>query len=264
MAGPADELPPGLRIRVQPRQEADTDSEAEAEAEPGSPVVTIHKRARDRVREALVCPYCRDQVVRDDVIACGARTCGALYHRECWEECQQGYGSCAALGCSSTQLREVSAFGFFYRLARLFVAAILFPPRALRAWRETPRDSSIYRDAHKKAKQGLKTFGEHPIGGLFVFLFLTVLSYATVGGVLYSVAEIFGGVTLSNPVLIFCVFFFSPLLVPIFSYLITFQLVLAFHIARATLAGEFSALDRADQGGSYLAQVAASLGKGKA
>jgi hypothetical protein len=104
---------------------------------------------------------------------------------------------------------------------------------------------------------------DDPLGGAFVFIAMTILSYATVGGILYAISGVFGNRPLNSSALIFGVFFASPLLVPVLSYLLTFQLVLGFHIARATLAGEFAALDRADQGGSYLARVAASLGKGK-
>ena len=98
-----------------------------------------------------------------------------------------------------------------------------------------------------------------------------MLSYAVALGILFGVASLQGGSgflggsgILQSPIAIFCVMFCSPLLVPVLSYLATFQLVLGFHLARATLAGEFAALDRADQGGlSYLARIAASVGKDK-
>jgi len=229
------------------------------------PELTVHTRARDRVREALVCPYCRDQVARDDVVACAAKACGALYHRECWEHCRTEFGSCAALGCGSTTHRELGSVGYLYRLLRLFVAAILFPPRALKAWRELPRDSSAYREAHRRAKERLDRFLDHPVIGGFVFLLLAVLSYSAAAGILYGIYRLEGAKVFSdNPGLIFGVFFFSPLLVPLLSYALTFQLVLGVHLARAALAGEFAALDRAERGGlSYLARIAASVGKGK-
>ncbi|MCA8923977.1 MAG: hypothetical protein KDD82_19360 [Planctomycetes bacterium] len=252
--------PDPLEIRVRPAPRA---PEAVAEQAPDGPRVSVQRRARDRVREALVCPYCRDQVVRDDVIACASRSCGALYHRECWEHCQTEYGSCAALGCGSTALREISAAGYVYRILRLFVAAILFPPRALRAWRATPRDSSVYRDAHERARQGLTAFVDHPAGLLLVVVALVVLSYAMVGGILYGAYRLKGTSVLTSWV-IFSVFFFTPLLVPVLSYVLTYQLVLGFHLARAALAGEFAALDRADRGPmSYLARIAASVAQGK-
>lgn len=267
----------GLRIRVRARGTASEDFVPPAgSASAGSPRPTEDSaqqpldaahgvRVSARVREALVCPYCRDQVARDDVVACAARTCGALYHRECWEHCATEFGSCAALGCGSTQHRELSAVGYLYRLARLFVAAILFPPRALKAWRETPRDSSVYQEAHRRAGQGLDQFLSHPLLRFLVFVCLVVLSYSVALGILFGVASLQGGSgILQSQIAIFCVMFCSPLLVPVLSYLATFQLVLGFHLARATLAGEFAALDRADQGGlSYLARIAASVGKGK-
>jgi hypothetical protein len=90
-------------------------------------------RLRARVREALVCPYCRDAVARKGTVACARRGCGALYHRECWEDCQEHYGGCAVLGCESRHARGISLAGYFWKLLRLVLAALLLPPRVLRA-----------------------------------------------------------------------------------------------------------------------------------
>lgn len=55
---------------------------------------------RRRLRETLVCSYCRDKVDRGQAVGCGRSRCGARYHEECWQECSQVFGGCAVLGCS--------------------------------------------------------------------------------------------------------------------------------------------------------------------
>jgi hypothetical protein len=85
--------------------------------------------ARARVSEALVCPHCRDGVSRSGTVACARRGCGALYHRECWEECARQYGGCAIYGCESRESKEVSLPGWVARVARLFLVAKLLAPR---------------------------------------------------------------------------------------------------------------------------------------
>ncbi len=54
---------------------------------------------RRRLRETLVCSYCRDTVDRGVAIECGRSRCGARYHDECWQECFRVFGGCAVLGC---------------------------------------------------------------------------------------------------------------------------------------------------------------------
>src|SRR5262249_10267165 len=110
---------------------------------------------RSRFRQALVCPFCRDEVGRDGAVVCARERCGALYHAECWGECATHYGGCAIYGCSSKKSREVSAAGYAFRLARLVVAAILFPPKVARAIRATEGQGfrAIYRRAAKRAEQ---------------------------------------------------------------------------------------------------------------
>jgi hypothetical protein len=105
-------------------------------------------RSGGRVRAALRCPYCHDQVGRQGALACARRGCGALYHRECWEECARWDG-CAALACGSREAREVSALGYLVRWLRLLVAALLFPRRVARALRaaESASAASIFRRA---------------------------------------------------------------------------------------------------------------------
>ena len=99
---------------------------------------------------------------------------------------------------------------------------------------------------------------------MLVVVALVVLSYAMVGGILYGAYRLKGTSVLTSWV-IFSVFFFTPLLVPVLSYVLTYQLVLGFHLARAALAGEFAALDRADRGPmSYLARIADDPGLAQA
>ncbi len=106
-------------------------------SEPTAPRIQVAPPApgalRDRLRAALRCPYCRDAVTRRGTVACGRRGCGALYHRDCWDELTQGYGGCAVYGCGERRSREVSAAGWALRLLRLAVAALLLPPRVVRA-----------------------------------------------------------------------------------------------------------------------------------
>lgn len=89
-----------------------------------------------RVRTALRCPYCHDQVTRRGALSCARPACGALYHRECWDEVA-AWDGCAALGCGGREAREVSGLGYLVRVARLLAAALLFPRRVVRALRVT-------------------------------------------------------------------------------------------------------------------------------
>ena len=94
------------------------------------------------MRAALRCPYCHDQVGRLGALACARSGCGALYHRECWEECARWDG-CAALACGSREAREVSALGYVLRWLRLALAALLFPRRLVRALSATQGASAV-------------------------------------------------------------------------------------------------------------------------
>jgi hypothetical protein len=48
------------------------------------------------------------------------------------------YGGCAVYGCESREAREVSAIGWLTRVARLFLTAIVLPPRVVRRLRQGP------------------------------------------------------------------------------------------------------------------------------
>lgn len=109
-------------------------SRAEEPDEPGL-LVRVEATARDRAREAMRCPYCRDDAARV-VLACARPGCGAHYHAECWDECRSSFGGCAVLGCGSQDVRGVGRLRVLGRFVRLLLAAWLFPPRLLRALRE--------------------------------------------------------------------------------------------------------------------------------
>lgn len=89
---------------------------------------------RARLRAALACPYCKDAVA-DEAVGCERSGCGALYHRECWDECRASYGGCAVYGCGCTTARDVGRFALRRRALRLLLAAALFPPRVVQRLR---------------------------------------------------------------------------------------------------------------------------------
>ncbi len=89
---------------------------------------------RARLRAALACPYCKD-ALGDEAVGCDRAGCGALYHRECWDECRESYGGCAVYGCGCTTTRELGRFALRRRALRLLLAAALFPPRVVRRLR---------------------------------------------------------------------------------------------------------------------------------
>lgn len=109
-------------IRVEPRPPA-----PEPSPQDDSP------DSRSRLRRALLCPYCHDDVGRKGAVLCARDGCGAVYHRDCWHECVEQYGACAVYGCESTRSRELSVRAYVARVARLLLATLLFPPQVLRA-----------------------------------------------------------------------------------------------------------------------------------
>jgi hypothetical protein len=68
------------------------------------------------------------------------------------------YGGCAIYGCESKKARAVSVGGYVTRLMRLFVAALLFPPRVVKtlgvdpdrrfrsAWRSSVASATVFPD----------------------------------------------------------------------------------------------------------------------
>jgi hypothetical protein len=86
-------------------------------------------------------------VTREGTVACARRGCGALYHRECWDEVAKSYGGCAVYGCTSKKAKEVSLAGYLARMLRMLVAALLFPPRLAKALRrQASGETTFWRD----------------------------------------------------------------------------------------------------------------------
>lgn len=109
--------------------------------------VTLQVRAktspglRRRLGEALRCPFCLDRVGRRDCVACGGATCGAVYHRDCWDEFRLQSATCAILGCEAETVREVSRLRYWFRFLRLLAAVVLFPPHLVRSVRRHQDDT---------------------------------------------------------------------------------------------------------------------------
>ncbi len=106
---------------------------------------------RARLRAALACPYCRD-ALGEQAVGCERAGCGALYHRECWDECRTSYGGCAVYGCGCTSAREVGRLALRRRALRLVVAAALFPPRVVQRLRGGADGKGLLRWAWEEAR----------------------------------------------------------------------------------------------------------------
>jgi hypothetical protein len=124
------------------------------EERPLSPVAVTASSPRSRLDQALLCPYCRDTVTRRGTVACARRGCGALYHRDCWQEVVSSYGGCAIYGCESKKAKEVSAAGWVIKMVRLILAGVLLPRRLARAIRKTEGVGfgTILKDAFSRAR----------------------------------------------------------------------------------------------------------------
>lgn len=105
---------------------------------------------RARLGAALACPYCKDSL-QAGALGCERTGCGALYHRECWDECRAHYGGCAVYGCGGTTAREVGRLALRRRALRLLLAAALFPPRVVRRLRGGERGQGVLRFAWDEA-----------------------------------------------------------------------------------------------------------------
>ena len=126
---------------------------ADAPPPPRQPVeLGMDLDLRARIRQALVCPYCRDEVERGaESVGCVRDGCGAIYHSECWEECSADHGSCAVFGCSSQRAAPLSSAGYLLRLLRLLAAALLLPPRLVAAVEERDVGKNFDVSGGKKA-----------------------------------------------------------------------------------------------------------------
>ncbi len=222
---------------------------------------------RGRLHEALVCPYCRDAVDREGTVICARTKCGALYHRECWEECHVSYGGCAVYGCSSRRCREVSAAGFAVRIAKLLVAAALFPPRAVRALRRVETESavSVY---WRSVQASRRVYSWTNAGGgrqaFFVLVLGIPLSYAALIPLVMRINSSRsddGWLVLG----LFATIFLVPFTMLVIPYLLAIPVVFVVTFLGAikrALESEFSALERADQGGgTVLGRLASGFGK---
>lgn len=222
-----------------------------------------HRDAQSRLRQALVCPFCRDAVDREGTVICARARCGALYHRECWDECAKHYGGCAVFGCSAKKCREVTAAGYVLRLARLALAAVLFPPRAVRALRSNEAESaaSVYRRAAEASRGIYRATNANSSRQGWIVLGLGVpLSYAVLG-------LVFGlprHGTNAEVLRAFAVLLGVPFLLLVLPYLLAVPVVFTFFFAKAVkraLESEFAALERADQGGgTVLGRLRLGLG----
>jgi hypothetical protein len=226
---------------------------------------------RSRLRQALVCPYCRDEVARDGTVICARKGCGALYHDECWRECAQAYGGCAIYGCSSRKCREVSAAGYSLRLARLALAAVLFPPRVARAITSSERESflAVYRRAvrfsngiavsadpleNPPRKMLLYLLGSFPVALVLTVWLITTFTELTLAQFFFKNSRagfyVFG--------LLFGLTFVMPRIFALGPALVYYT----YRSVAEVLRSEVAALARGDQGGgTVLGRLAAGFGK---
>lgn len=252
-----DRYPAAVRIEVRTREPA-PEPTPEAPAAPGD-------RARaERVREALRCPFCRDAVGRQGAVACARRGCGATYHRECWGECATDYGGCAVFGCGSTSSRELTTVGWLLRVARLLLAALLFPPRALRAVRRAEKAGAFW-PAYERARRIYASQNEN--GGVqtgWVLLLGVPVSYAIIGAWLAIRGRGFDSgqdAPIGKIMLILFLVPFSMLALPA---LVALGALLLWYTARAVVAGlrdEVGVLERQDGGETVLQRLARGIGK---
>jgi hypothetical protein len=254
------------RITVRPRQPRDDDDEPQPSRD--EPAVLRSRTRRGRVREALRCPYCHDQVEGGGAVGCARTACGAVYHLECWGELQSSYGACAVYGCGSQQAKELSRWAWWWRLTRLILATILFPPRVVGLVRQADTEGlrSIYRRAREKAGWIYGQANANSTMQTLLVLGMGVpLSYALVALVTASR----GGELTENDMawimpLIGAGPFLMLILPSLLAFVFTVGVALATGLAHA-FATELSALARADRpDGTFLERLRAGAGgKGK-
>ena len=221
------------------------------------------RRARDRVRAALTCPFCRDGVARRDAVVCKRDGCGAVYHQECWDECLQDYGGCAVFGCECRGARTISRVGLLWRWLRLLVAAVLFPPRVITAlnseeavshatpWgRVLDEARLLHRETWSGAASSPETQRRHNVtSGIQLCLSILISVLTAWSGYVLTKTP---GWTLVGSLLTLSALFSGPFL----TYALMATATLGLVAARHVLAGEFSALGRADQGETVISRMA--------
>lgn len=247
------------RIQVRPRE-----APRQPVGEPTGEQVGPQALGRgERVRAALRCPFCRDDVGRRGAVACVRAGCGAIYHRECWEECARDYGGCAVFGCGATAARELTALGWFLRAARLVLAALLFTPRVLAAVREQDRQEVFWR-AFSRAR--LFHRAQNRDGGrqaawvLFLGVPFSYLIVCAVAWLLRGRVEL----TARDMPWFVAVLFGVPFLMLVLPFLVAFAALLGWYslrLAARVLREELAALERGQRPGSVLARLARGVGK---
>jgi hypothetical protein len=223
----------------------------------GRPFTRLLHQIREesaRLRAAMTCPYCRDSL-DESAFLCDRRGCGAVYHEECWQECRQTYGGCAIYGCGCTTGHEVGRFALQRRVARLVLAAVLFPPKAVARIRqlETQSFKEIWRDARRHQERVSGDVGRTMAYGL--------LNGAACVGMAIGLAVAKQARWISHET--FAASLAPALLLPVL--FIRLPLLRAFAWGSAKVVGrvfrdELAALGRADAG-TVLARLVAGAGK---
>jgi hypothetical protein len=259
-----------LRIKVQARpfQEPGEDQGAADEAVQG-----VDPRARAapqagpsvqaRVRRALRCPYCRDSVGQLNGLVCGRRSCGAMYHEECWQECVSSYGGCAVFGCGCRESAGLTRVGFWVRLTRMFLAAWLFPPKMIEALRQ---DGAGVADVHQAIRERARrahdymwsTPSARDSGPLHTLLSASQLGVVALAfGLTFWLVFRFESWFMHNPEALVAMIAIPPVLAALGLFGASWFLALGLQWSKAVLAGEFAALARLEAGDdvSYLGRM---------
>jgi len=224
---------------------------ADAPPPPRQPVeLGMDLDLRARIRQALVCPYCRDEVERGaESVGCVRDGCGAIYHSECWEECSADHGSCAVFGCSSQRAAPLSSAGYLLRLLRLLAAALLLPPRLVAAVEERDGGEGLGQQIARLSSTAFPSLDPSDDGFLKLAAYLTTSCMLAFAGIPLLEGILPPGfpsamVVLAIPPLVLL----GTLILP---GLVAGALISAFCLARALvlgLKGERAALERGGGG----------------
>jgi hypothetical protein len=263
---------PGFTPVAVPRPTPTSRRQVRVTAQPHAPGATLAGRGRNvraRVREAMRCPFCRDDVPQAGAVGCARRGCGALYHAECWSECASSYGGCAVFGCGSREATGVSRTAFLVRLLRLAFAAFLFPTRVIEAIRQEGEGVAAMRRALRseadrshhvmwtKDRPGART------GAARFWTYATKLLTLLVSYVLVFVIMAVSPMQRFSSVWLIILLLAVPVTMVLGLYFATWPIALAMHWARAIFEGEFAALARAALGGTVMDRMRAPGSKPK-
>lgn len=201
-----------------------------------------------RLRAALTCPYCHDQL-DESAMVCDRDGCGAYYHEECWNECSRDYGGCAIYGCGTASAHAVGRFALQRRVWRLLVAAALFPPKLVKRLRESEREN--FRQVWQRSRAYQRGIS-HDVGRTLLIGFVNLIVVVAA-----AIAIVAAGTTETmlwlGALIPFVILFMR---VPLASHFVWAGSRLIARIFRDELA----ALSRADEG-TFLARLSAGLGK---